>query len=221
MVNDVGSLANFDGTVLTPTDIGKLQRSDAIALVNWSANRAGNRLARRVFSLKGYEGRLKFLDPADLTGTEGRLSRLKKVFEEGLIDVVSLNENETRILARTISHHKLPYNYRSRDVIGTAARLQESLNATVDIHTPIGSASAGPGGEAWAPAAGRVSGFVTGAGDVWDAGDLIGHLVEMPTRARLKFANACAYLYLVSERERFPSLRDVTNFLLRKEPSLK
>jgi ribokinase len=216
MISAVGDLAYFDGSKLDRNAISELRNSDCIALVNWSANRNGNRLTRRVFSLSRRKARLNFLDPADLSGAENRISGLKKIVDDGLIDVISLNENEARILTNALSVSKLPASYRPKDVVRASTELHDALQVSVDIHTPIGGASTHEGYQAWVQSPGFVRGSVTGAGDVWDAGDVIGHLLRFTTDDRLRFANACAYLYVSSRRARTPSLREVVAFLLER-----
>lgn len=213
MFSDVGNISNFDGRDLTRHDIMTLRKSDCVALVNWSSNVKGNELARRVFGLSGRRGRLNFLDLADVTGAERRVRVLaKNIRDQGLVDVISLNENEARIIARTLSVGGLRRSYDRRDVIRVSNLLHDSLHVGVDVHTPIGSASSTNQGVAWVDSIGKVSGFVTGAGDVWDAGDIIGHLLGFKPEERLRFANACAYLYLSSKDARLPTLREVANF---------
>jgi len=216
MVSDVGDLAYFNGSKLDRAAVSELRESDCIALVNWSANRGGNRLARRVFSARGRKARLNFLDPADLSGAEDRINALKKIVDAGLLDVISLNENEARILTRVLCVRKLPTAYGPRDVLRASTELHDALQVTVDIHTPIGGASTHDGYQAWGRSPGFVRGFVTGAGDVWDAGDIIGHLMHFAISDRLQFANACAYLYVSSGRARTPRLEEVTAFLLKR-----
>ena len=220
MISDVGGAADFDGRKFKRNDILALKESDCIALVNWSANKSGNALARNVFALNGREAKLNFLDPADLSGAENRIRPLKRIIDEGLIDVISLNENEARILTRVLQAGRLPQRYRAQDVLRASACLHDALGATVDIHTPIGSASTHNGQQGWAPALELVRGFVTGAGDVWDAGDIIGHLLPLNVGDRLRFANACAYLYLSSGGVRAPNLKEVECFLLNDQRKL-
>jgi ribokinase len=220
MISDVGDVTNFDGRALHQNDIQTLRKSDCIALTNWSANKSGNTLARKVFSLESRKPTLTFLDPADLDGAEGRVEELKSIIDEGLVDVISLNENEARILARTLATGRLPQRYTTRDIVRTAAKLHGALHATVDIHTPIGSASASMEEQTWEPALGSLAGFVTGAGDVWDAGDVVGHLMHFSAQDRLRLANASAYLYLSSGRVRPPRLREVERFLAKRKSEL-
>ena len=216
MISDVGSIADFDGRKLNNNDILTLKKSDCIALANWSANKSGNLLARKVFAIDGRKSRLNFLDPADLDGAEGRIKQLKKVIDEDLIDVISVNENETRILAKFFSATTLPRQYTPRDILRTSTSLQDILHVTLDVHTPIGSASTSSEAQAWSRAYQPVEGFVTGAGDIWDAADILGHLLHIELGDRLRLASACAYLYLSSGGVRFPKLVELQGFLDQK-----
>lgn len=214
MISDVGDIGDFNARRLDRDDIVGLERSDCVALVNWSSNREGNALARKIFGLKGRKRRLTFLDPADLAGAEGRVKVLaKEIIRRDLVDVVSLNENETRIMARVLSAGRLPRNYTKQDLVKVSGILQDVLRVTLDVHTPIGSVSSTNFGQTWVRAFGKIAGSVTGAGDVWDAGDIVGHLIDFQAQHRLLFANACAYLYLRSRARRMPTLRQATEFL--------
>jgi len=213
MVSDVGDVSTFDGRQLNGRHMEGLRKSDCVALVNWSSNRKGNALARRVFNREG-RPRLNFLDPADLEGAEERVKELvKNVIGKGLVDVLSLNENETRIIARLLSVRRLPQSYDAEDIVAVSGALSDRLRVIVDIHTPIGSATATTRGQFWQPASGRVAGFLTGAGDCWDAGDVVGHLLDFNPRYRLQFANVCAHLHLRRGSKPFPTLGEVTTFL--------
>lgn len=221
MVSDVGGLAEFSGDMLTEEDLEVLLNSNCIALVNWAANRKGNELAETVFSLPKRNRRINFLDPADLADAEDRMSVLiKRIIKRGLLDVLSINENEARMLSNFLSAMKLPTDYGTDEIVETAKSLHKALGITVDIHTPKGCASAINGETFWAKPFGAVTGVVTGAGDVWDAGDIIGYLLQMNPLERMQFANACAYLYLSSKNAKSPSLDEVEKFLAKKKISL-
>ena len=220
MVSDVGDLAEFSGDKLNDADIRAISGSGCVALVNWSSNRCGNDLAELVFSLPKRKERLNFLDPADLTGAEGRINTLiKRIIKRSLLDVLSINENEARILSALLTS-KLPSSYDVDDVKKTAKSLHDVMGVVVDIHTPQGCATAIERETLWADSFGNIEGVVTGAGDVWDSGDIIGHLLELEPQKRLQFANACAYLYLNSENTRPPRLNEVITFLERKKVNL-
>ena len=212
MLSDVGGISSFDGRTFAPNDIGTLRRSDCVAVVNWSANSKGNELASKVFGLPGRERRLNFFDPADLAGAESRIRVfVRNVVDRELLDVISLNENEARIIARLLSVGRLPRSYNSNDILKVSSLLRDCLKVAVDVHTPIGSASSTKQDDAWVSSLGKARGFVTGAGDVWDAGDIIGHLLHFKATKRLRFANACAFLYLTNKNARPPTLREAAS----------
>ena len=139
---------------------------------------------------------------------------LMRIVEEGLVDVISLNENEARILMRTLSLGDFPIQYGPQDVLKAGCRLHDELKCTVDIHTPFGSTSVSNHEQTCVPTHKLVEGFATGAGDVWDAGDILGHLLRLGARERLEIANACAYLYVASGRAGLPGLQQLQRFLI-------
>lgn len=220
MVSDVGDLAEFAGEKLTRADCKSIAGSDCVALVNWSSNKKGNELAQLVFALPRRNQRLNFLDPADLTGAEDRVKVLvQSVIDKGLLDILSINENETRLLSKLLSASKLSTDYRKDDIKRVARSLHKTLSTIIDIHTPLGCASATDGDVFWADSFGKVEGIVTGAGDAWDAGDIAGHLLKISPDKRLQLANACAYLYLNNKAEH-PTIGKAIRFLKKKGISL-
>jgi ribokinase len=54
---------------------------------------------------------------------------------------------------------------------------------------------------------------VTGAGDVWDAADLIGYLTDLTPEERLFLANGAAGLYVSIESAMPPRKDEVLDFL--------
>jgi sugar/nucleoside kinase (ribokinase family) len=221
MVSDVGDLEDFSGKELSKMDRRSITLSDCVALVNWSANKKGNELARTVFNLPYRKRRLNFLDTADLTGAESRIGGLvERILRKGAVDVLSLNENEARILARRVSANSLPKSYNSAVVKNVSESLQETLSVTIDLHTPVGSATSTGQETVWVDSFQAHAGIVTGAGDVWDAGDIVGHLIGLRPVQRLQFANACAYMYLKSGNAEPPTLTQITNLLKKRGISL-
>ena len=57
----------------------------------------------------------------------------------------------------------------------------------------------------------------TGAGDCWNAADIISYVVGLNTRERLMFSNACASLYVSNIYAEPPRLDDVLDLLLREK----
>ena len=55
--------------------------------------------------------------------------------------------------------------------------------------------------------------FVTGAGDVWDAANLLGYLARLKPIERLLFANAAASLYVGNPHGIPPTMDQVLSFI--------
>jgi ribokinase len=93
--------------------------------------------------------------------------------------------------------------------------LSDRIGISVDLHTKAGAA--------WSN--GRESEFVhaikvdaktlTGAGDAWDAADVLGYLAGLDPRERLLFSNCCASLYVRDEKGEPPSLNSAFELVER------
>jgi sugar/nucleoside kinase (ribokinase family) len=58
-------------------------------------------------------------------------------------------------------------------------------------------------------------GVVTGAGDLWGVGDIVGHLMHFNLDDRLHFANASAYVCVSHSGARLLNLRQLEHVLGR------
>lgn len=210
MISDPGDLGNFDGTKLSDSNLYQVSHSKIVAIVNWAVNAKGNELCRKVFSLAKKHGALTFFDPADLTGQQIRLKELKQlVFDSGLVDYVSLNENEAREMSKTLFRHNLPHNYTTQDLKKAAAILSDGFGSVVDLHTSKFSVSA-RGRDVVSEGCLRVAQkTITGAGDIWAAANLAGHLAGLKGSDRLIFANTAAGIYVSREDAIAPTLDEV------------
>ncbi len=196
MISDSGTNANFNFDIIK-NDLDVLRDASAIAITNWASNLAGTELIERVFSYT--DKALRFLDPADIsTRSDEFITMLKRL--NHIIDVLSINENEYNILAKRL----IRYN---EDV----SKLAKELGIRIDLHTAKYSLTTD--GEELT----KVSTFnikprlLTGAGDVWDAADLIGYMLKLNDNDRLLFANATAALYISNML--MPSINDVLSFI--------
>ncbi len=214
MVSDAGDLSSFDGSSFTQENKDSISKSKIVAVTNWSANTKGNELCERVFSFAKQNGARTFFDPADPSDSVQMLPGLKsRVFDKGLIDYVSLNENEARVISKVLLNHDLPQGYSFDDLTKTATILSDSTGTIVDIHTRPISLSA-KGKDVIARKCHLVeSKTVTGAGDVWAAADLSGYLTMLTTEDRLSFANSAGGLYVSRESAATPSLTEILEFM--------
>ncbi|MHB1909551.1 MAG: carbohydrate kinase family protein [Nitrososphaerales archaeon] len=214
MLSDTGDLKTFDGSLVSELSWDRLSECKIIAVVNWAANSRGNDLCTRAFSKAKSKARQTFLDPADVSELAPVLPLLKRqVFDRGLVDIISLNDNELRVMCKTLCSHDLPIDYSEADLVSAVKKIADASGSTVDLHTRSMSVSA-KSSDATVAYCHRVSQkIVTGAGDVWDAGDLIGHLVKWDVMDRLRFANAAAGLYVSRDSAEPPSLGQILDFI--------
>lgn len=208
MLSDPGSLAQYGPEEMDANAWTLVEAADLVLVANWSQNRRGTALVEAVAKAARRAGRRSMLDTGDpsarLDEVPEMRSRLLPLEE---LDVYALNENELRL----VTGRALAEGEEER----AAAR---GLHATrkggiLDLHTARFAASYGPWGEVAVPTF-RVEPLrVTGAGDSWNAGDILGHLAGLAPAERLMLANAVAALYISSKEGVAPTLAEVVAFL--------
>src|SRR2546430_4383851 len=105
MVSDPGSLSQFGPEKLTQEDKQLISEADFVCVLNWNQNLKGTALAEKVFSLAKEEGKaVTFFDPGDPALRTGEIEGLnQRVLTPGLVDVLSVNENELMHLAKGVA----------------------------------------------------------------------------------------------------------------------
>ncbi len=196
MVSDPGSHADFGPEKLTSEDKDVIREADFVCLVNWSQNLKGTELAEAVFSLAKNKGKaVTFFDPGDPTVRAGAIDGLnQKVLTAGLVDVLSVNENE--LLQLTAHVVDDPGGASEENPLFRAASVFSMLAVRVDLHTPEFSATFVDGQRERVPCSKFEPVKVTGAGDMWNAADIFAQGIGLEHRERLVFANATAAAYL-------------------------
>lgn len=214
MVSDVGDLAHFDGSSISDMSWNRIDASKFVCVVNWAANNSGSELCERVFSRAKIHGSKTFFDPADLSGMLENILKMKRiVFDKGLVDKMSINENEARILSNALSSYVLPQDYSTTELKQAARLISDATQSVVDLHARTMSISCIGNDCAIVPCHTVDQKTVTGAGDVWDSADVIGYLLDWSPEQRLNFANAAAGLYVSRESAEPPSIREVLDLL--------
>jgi ribokinase len=215
MLSDIGDNINFGPErINSEEDLRILRNADAVAVVNWASNSSGAQLTEHVF--KNSPKSLHFIDPADIeTRRQEFLNSLTKV--SNIIDILSINENECNSLARAIGFDLLiPLNnYDSVDVKNAAAKLAGKVGVSIDLHTRIGAAWSNGRETSFANAIKVQPKTLTGAGDSWDAADILGHLAGLDIRERLMFSNAYVSLYIRNALAEPADIKDVLDLLER------
>jgi ribokinase len=195
MVSDIGDNEAFGPDRLSSQDdLAILKKADAVMVVNWASNKKGTELADHAF--KSSPSALHFIDPADI-------SERKEEFRDalfklaGVTDYLSINENECNPLAQALGFDaKLGPAYSADEVKTMAKKVAEGTGITIDLHTRIGAAWSNGKDVEFAHAIKVDPKILTGAGDVWDAADILGYIAGLEPRERLLFANAAASLFI-------------------------
>lgn len=213
LISQPGPADGFGPADLRSPDWRLLERCHAVGVFNWALNRsAGTELARDVFHHVHAAGGLTFFDCADPSPRRADLRDLyRRVLSRTDLRVWALNQNELHQVTSVL----VPEASKAAPMAGARA-LSKLLPARIDLHTR-GWAASVHAGEAT-----RVAGVpiarrrrLTGAGDAWNAGDLLGYLLDVEPDERLLLGHAVAAFYVSAPEPRHPDLRDVQSFLRR------
>ncbi len=212
MVSDIGDNENF-GPERIEVDKTLLKNADGVMLTNWASNLKGTELAE--FAFRNSPSAFHFIDPADI---EARKQDFRVSLERlaGLTDCLSINENECNSLADEIGlGHVLGASYGADEVTLAAKKLAEKIGISTDLHTKIGAAWSNGKESAFVHAIKVEAKTLTGAGDSWDAADIIGYLAGLAPQERLLFANCCASLYVRDPQGEPPTMNKVFELVER------
>ncbi|MGB9841844.1 MAG: carbohydrate kinase family protein [Candidatus Bathyarchaeales archaeon] len=219
MLRDLGSLEEFGPADLSESDYTLIESADYVCIFNWAGTRKyGTQLAEAVFGRAKANGKGKtYYDTADPTPNKEKIPELiQKVLQTPKVDTLSLNENEVICYASLFSEEISinEQNLSFEALAMEAARvLTKHLTARIDLHTTAFAASIAKKKEIVIPAL-KVSALrATGAGDAWNAGNIIGDAAGVSDECRLALANAVAAYYLASPDGVHPTRQALTKFI--------
>ena len=219
MLRDVGSLENFGPSNLNECDYELIEAADYVCLFNWAGTkRFGTNLAETVFKRVKTSGKGKtYYATADPTPNKSEISELmRRVLESSYVDVLSLNENEA-VFYGSILNDEIQRNseeMRLEELAVEAARvLAKYLPARIDLHTTTFSATFTKETEVFVSAFKVNALRTTGAGDAWDAGNILGDRNGLSDECRLALSNAVAACYLSDVGGEHPTLQKLATFV--------
>ena len=219
MLRDLGSLAEFGPADLDDGDFKAIEAADYVCLFNWAGTRKfGTELARTVFTRAKTRCKGKtYFDTADpTTNTEKIPELMEKVLKTTQVDILSLNENEAVTFAALLDSEINLKKKRMRfDALALeAARvLAKQLSARIDLHTTVFSATVTKKSEVVVPSFNVKTLRATGAGDAWDAGNIVGDRNALSDECRLTLANAVSGCYLSDPEGTHPNRQKLAKFL--------
>jgi len=209
MIGDSGSVANFSFEELDEKDLEKISNSDIVCVLNWCHNREGTGLAKEVFKFAKKHNVKTFFDSGDPSSRKGEIdSLLEKVIGSKVLDIFSLNENELRYFSKNKWLHS------REDIVSALYKLKEKVHARIDLHTEKFSLTISKDLVEMPSVRINRKYRSTGAGDIWNAGDIFGELLGFTDKERLLFANTLAACYISSPEAIPPTLDELKKFLL-------
>jgi sugar/nucleoside kinase (ribokinase family) len=219
MLRDVGALADFGPQDLNEKDFEVIENADYVCVFNWAGTRHfGIELAETIFRHVKTAGKGKtYCDTADPTTNKEKIPKLmKKVLQSKHVDILSLNENEAICYASQLSDkiEKLTKTSKLDDLAKESARILASrLSARIDLHTAGFSATFTKKSETIVPAFKVPVLRATGAGDAWNAGNILGDAHGLSDEHRLALANAVAAYYISNPKGKHPTRKKLVQFI--------
>jgi sugar/nucleoside kinase (ribokinase family) len=218
MLRNVGSLAEFGPQHLDSDDFEAIEKADYVCVFNWAGTkRFGTKLARTVFHHAKTRGTGKtYCDTADPTPNKDEIPELiKHVLRGKDVDVLSVNENEAICYATQLSgktkvlKRRLPLEEAAKE---SARILASHLSARIDLHTTSFSATFTKKSETVVPTFEVPVLRATGAGDAWNAGNILGNASGLSDDCRLTLANAVAAYYVSDKNGKHPTRQQLGKF---------
>lgn len=210
MLSDLGDNENFGPEKIGIKEQIAIKNANAVIVTNWASNEKGTELSKFVFEKSPQA--MHFLDPADI---QSRQDEFKKALTElsPNLNSLSLNENECNILLNQYGLGNISGENETKKLVSI---LSEKTSITIDLHTSFGSFWSNGKESVFAKSFPTVIKFVTGAGDVWDAANILGYVADLEPKERLLFANATASLYVGNSNGLSPTLQEVLSFISTK-----
>jgi sugar/nucleoside kinase (ribokinase family) len=227
MLRDVGSLASFGPNNLNNADFEAIGNADYVCVFNWAGTkRFGTELAEAVFShVKRNRKGKTYLDTADPTPNAEKIPELvRRILKSQRVDILSVNENEAICYASMLSDEvkELKKRLGFEELAREAARiLAARLSARVDLHATSFSATFTRNRETVVPAFRVPVLRATGAGDAWNAGNILADANKLSPECRLTLANAVAAYYISSPHGTHPTRKQLAEFCRKTEQRMK
>lgn len=218
MLRDLGSLADFGEQSLADRDFEAIEQADYTCVFNWAGTRKrGTALAKAIFSRVKLRGKGKtYYDTADPTPNWNEVPEMvKEVLLGDSLDILSVNENEAHCYASLVRRKakesaKLPLDRSAEE---SARALSTRLHTRVDLHTTSFAATFTKNGETLVPTFDVPVSRATGAGDAWNAGNIVGDACGLTDECRLALANAVAAYYISSPEGEHPTPKRLEAFI--------
>ena len=207
MLGDVGSVSDFTFEILDEKDKELISKSDMLCVTNWNLNKMGTELAIKAFQFAKKHNIRTFFDSGDPSSRKNEIPLLiNNVLSDSNLDVIGLNEIE-------LSYYSGIEIKTFDDVIKAINVIKTKVSARVDVHTANFSYSSN-GKLNFIPTLDIDKKYrSTGAGDIWNAGNIFADLLEFEDDERLFFANSVASYYISCPEPLSPDIVNIIRFI--------
>lgn len=205
MIGEPGGLKDFEPQRLGEDDLELLGKADYICLFNWCQNKRGTELLLHIAEEFG-ETSFLFLDLGDPSSRVDELKTLCEGLCEVGVGALSLNENEAYWVGKVLG-------CSSDDRSELAKFISRRLEGEVLLHTPEFSSHNIRGEVTTVTTFDLKPQKSTGAGDCWNAGYILGSILNLSYEARLFLANAVAAAHITKPTFERLTLDDVVRVL--------
>jgi len=207
MIGDVGSVSDFSFDILNEKDKELISKSDMLCVTNWNLNKMGTDLAENAFKFAKKYNIKTFFDTGDPSSRKNEISSLiNNVLANPSLDILGLNEIE-------LSYYSGIEIKSADDAINAINLLRKIVSARIDLHTANFSCSADER-FTFIPTPNIENKYrSTGAGDIWNAGNIFADILKFENDERLFFANSVACFYISSLEPLPPDIENITSFI--------
>lgn len=207
MIGDVGSVINFSFNILNKEDKELISKSDLICITNWNLNKMGTELAVDALKFAKNNNVKTFFDSGDPSSRKSEISDLiNKVLTNPNLDILGLNEVE-------LSYYSGFEIKTVDDAIKAITSLKKKINARIDLHATNFSCSFDEKFTIIPTLDIEKKYRSTGAGDIWNAGNIFADILKFENDERLFFANAVACFYITSLETLPPNIENIKNYI--------
>jgi len=207
MIGDAGSVTDFSFEILNEKDKELISKSNMLCVTNWNLNKMGTELALKAFKFAKNNNVRTFFDSGDPASRKNELSDLiNNVLANPNLDILGLNEVE-------LGYYSGLEIKTFDDTIKAINLLKKKLNARIDFHTANFSCCADEK-FTFVPTPEIENKYrSTGAGDVWNAGNIFADILKFENDERLFFANSVACFYISSLEPIPPDIENIKRFI--------
>jgi sugar/nucleoside kinase (ribokinase family) len=211
MISDSDSNIAIGFEDLNHSDLQLMRSCEMVGIFDWFLNQKGTDLASGILRYAQKHGVKTYVDTGDPFPKKEEVNKLfDYVLSSEYLYVLSVNANELDFYS-----HLLSTNLKSALFLDKAILLKENIYAYLDFHTNTLAASFNKNDYYIVPTFDVSLKRITGAGDAWNGGNILGYLLQLNPTERLLLANAVAGYYISSDKPEYPSIDQLLSFIIR------